>query len=62
LIRGLAELTTRAQRPDAYWSERTFFTAPLDATLFGMWHGLRLGWVAVVLLLLSAVRRKQWLA
>lgn len=58
-IRLGAEWTGTRQTASSYWSGRSLLPAPFFATLWGVWNGLRLGWVVVVLGLAAAFRLQR---
>jgi hypothetical protein len=62
LIRLGAEVFQLRTTSGAYWSEHVPFAAPLDGVLLGIWHGLRLGWIPVVVAFAAGLRDRRWFA
>lgn len=61
-VRLGAELTQTRTTSRAYWTDRPLVPAPWHATLWGVWNGLRLGWIAVVLFVAAFAGRARWVA
>ncbi|MBL9210571.1 MAG: tetratricopeptide repeat protein [Opitutaceae bacterium] len=61
-VRLGAELTQTRTTSTSYWTDRPLVPAPLHATLWGVWSGLRLGWLAVILFVAACAGRTRWIA
>lgn len=61
-VRLGAELMQARTTSKAYWTDRPLVPAPWPATLWGVWNGLRLGWLAVILFVAAFSGRARWAA
>ena len=61
-VRLGAELTQARTTSTSYWTDRPLVPAPLHATLWGVWSGLRLGWLAVIIFVAAFSGRMRWIA
>jgi len=61
-VRVGAEIMQVRDTSKSYWADRPLWPAPLGASLWGIWSGLRLGWFAVAVALTAWSGRSRWLA
>lgn len=61
-IRIGAEIFHVRSTSASYWTQRPMVPAPLEGMWLGLWHGLRLGWIPVVLAAVAGARGKHWFA
>ena len=61
-VRLGAEVMHVRETSKSYWTDRPLLPAPLGATVWGVWSGLRLGWLALILSFFAFAGRNRWLA
>jgi hypothetical protein len=61
-IRLGAELNHARDTSTSYWAHRSLLPAPVWAMVLGLWHGLRLGWIAVGIAVAAWARQGRWFA
>jgi tetratricopeptide (TPR) repeat protein len=58
-IRLGAEFSHARETSTAYWSQRSLLPAPPAGMLYGLWQGLRLGWMPVIAVAALFFRQKE---
>lgn len=61
-VRLGAEILQVRETSKSYWADRPLWPAALGASLWGIWSGLRLGWVTVAMAIAALSGRSRWLA
>jgi hypothetical protein len=59
-VRLGAEFTQVRETSKSYWSDRPLVPAPWLASLWGIWSGLRLGWIGVAGFIVAFGGRTRW--